>query len=538
MSTATLSSRLIAWWARTRTQAKTPAPLLRASSGVLLLALLLPLLVVLFHAATGTAGSSFLSAQRLAYTLYHTALYVGGVVAVSLLIAVPAAWATTLLNFPQRRLAVWLLFLPFAYPPYLMAYIYADAAAAVGVRAPPLLLAIITTALAVYPYIYFMVRYALRQQHCHIQSAARLLGCSAWATLWRISLPLARPAAVVGITLVALETLNDVAVAEYFGIHTIGIGMYDLWLNRGDLVSAARLAGVLTLVVLALVVVEERNRDRQRQWSATCDRCFDCERAAAVRGWRAAGLWAVVALPVLAGLVLPTAYLLRLAWLAGEFSLTQLSQSGFLGSMVLAGGAGVVLFAIGMVYIADTRANRTPHPLARAVRTVYALPGTILAQGAFGIAVMVAGASGESLSLWTAGGGFLLLFWAVAARFFIIVGGGLEAGMSQISHKLDNAARLSALSAWGIFYRIHLPLLRPALLMLTVLLFLECIKELPMTLILRPFNFDTLATVVYQYASDENLIAAAPSALLLFATAAAAVSILLALEGKDTRHQP
>lgn len=504
---------------------------LRAIAILLLLFLTLPVLaiiggVLLLH------GSEFLSPATLFYMLLQTLLYVGGVLAVALLLALPAAWAVVMLNFRGRQLAVWLLFLPFALPPYITAYIYDDLLRAAGIYAPPMPVAILATALAVYPYVFFLTRVALQQQHCHIQSAARLLGCSSLAAIFRVSLPLARPAIGIGVVLAAMETLNDIGVAEYFGIETLGVGIYDLWLNRNDVVAGARLALLLTAIVLALVWLEEHARHRRAQYVAACDKCYECERAVALAGGRQVLLWLALLLPIGGGFLLPIGYLLYLSASAAA-DWQQPLLDGLAGSVSLAAGLVVLLLIIGVFLAVEKRINRRGalmRLLVRLARIVYALPGTVVAQGIFLLAVAIYSVTGLHILVF---GSIALLLFAGAARFFIIAGGALEAGIDKIPPQLDAAARLAALSPLACFLRVHLPMLRPAAALAAVLIFLEGIKELPMTLILRPFNFDTLATVVYEYASDEALAAAAPAALTLVALAAAGVTLLFLLEGKQ-----
>lgn len=503
--------------------------------GVLAL-LLLPLLAVLGSALFG-GESDFLSPSALGYMLAQTVYYVGGVLVLSLLLALPAAWAVVMLNFPARRLAVWLLFLPFALPPYITAFTYDDMLRSAGVYLPGEAMAVATTALALYPYIFFLARLALLQQHCHITSAARLLGCSSLAAFWRVSLPMAAPAIAVGMALTAMEALNDIAVAEYFAVQTLGAGIYDLWLNRGDMLAGARLALLLTAIVFALVWMEEHARRRQAQYTAVCDKCYECERAVAISGGKAWGLWALLAVPIVAGFGLPVARLFYLA--AGEVGTgadvqawRQPLLSGLSGSMALSLSLALLLLLIGALVALEKRTNtrgRAMRLLVRLARIIYALPGTVMAQGVFLLALAWYAVSGLQL---LALGGMVVLLFACTARFFIIAGGALESAMDKIPPQLDAAARLAALSPLSCFVRVHLPLLRPAAVTAAILIFLEGMKELPMTLILRPFNFDTLATIVYQYVSDEALALAAPSALLLVFFSALGVSALFLAESR------
>ena len=512
---------------------------LRGAVLLLLLLLSLPLLALVGGVLFGAAGEGEgLRLPALLYMLGQTLFFVGGVLALALLLAVPSAWAVVMLNFPGRKLAVWLLLLPFALPPYLVAFTYDDFFRGGGVYLPGGLVAVGATALALYPYIFFLARFALLQQHCHIQSAARLLGCSPWAAFWRVSLPMARPAIVIGAALAAMEALNDIAVAEYFAVQTLGAGIYDLWLNRGDMLAGARLAVLLAAIVFALVWLEERARRRQAQYTAVCDKCYECERATRLSGGKALLLWGALAVPMVCGFWLPLGHLFALSTQAMAQDWQTPLLDGLAGSMLLSGGLAVLLLAAGALVALEKRINKrgaVMHFCVRLARIVYALPGTVVAQGVFLLALGVAAVSGQSL---LAVSGLAVLLFACTARFFVIAGGALESAMDKIPPQLDAAARLAALTPLKCFFRVHLPLLRPAAVAAAVLIFLEGIKELPMTLILRPFNFDTLATIVYQYVSDEALDLAAPSALLLALFAAAGVTGLFLLEGRDSVNSP
>lgn len=504
---------------------------LRLAVCVLLLLLLLPLLALFGGVLWGGGGGESLRLPTVLHMLGQTVGFVGGVLLLSLLLALPAAWAVVLFNFRARQLAVWLLCLPFALPPYLAAFTYDDLLRRHGITLPGEVMAICTTALVLYPYIFFLTRFALLQQHCHIQSAARLLGCAPLAVFWRVSLPMARPAVGIGAALVAMESLNDIAVAEYFAVHTLGAGIYDLWLNRGDMLAGARIALLLAALVFVLVWLEERARQRQAQYTAVCDKCYQCERATTLSGGKALALWALLAVPIVGGFWLPLGYLLFLSSTVAAQDWQPLLWDGLAGSAWLAGALVVLLLAAGTLVALEKRLNKRGilmHFCVRLARIVYALPGTVIAQGVFLLALAFAAVSGQSL---LALGGLAILLFACTARFFIIASGALEHAMDAIPPQLDAAARLAALSPLRCFFRVHLPLLRPAAVAAAVLIFLEGIKELPMTLILRPFNFDTLATIVYQYVSDEALALAAPSALALTLLGAAGVTFLFYLEG-------
>ena len=511
-----------------------PHPGLRLVAVLLLLLLVMPVFSVFAGAlfAGDDTTAAMLAVDTIFYRLGQTAWYVGWVLLLALVFAVPTAWMVVMLNFPGRRFASWLLLFPFALPPYITAFTYDEFQRDMGWYLPGGVVAVVATALAVYPYVYLLTRMALQQQHCHIQSAARLLGCSSLAAFFRVSLPLARPAIFVGLTLAAMETFNDVAIAEYFGLQTLSLGVYDVWLHRNNVAGGAQLALILLAIVLALIWVEEHARRRQARYVIACDKCYDCERLRRIGARGTVFVWGALLLPVLTGFFLPVGYLLMLAFGAYRQDWWGPLVSGFTGSMLLSLLLMGLLCCIGLLLVLEKRVNRrgvVMRWLMRIARSVYALPGTVIAIGVF-----LFGAAVHALTGWYLlgiGGIFILLF-ACSSRFFMLAGGTLESGMDKIPPQLDAAARLAGESLLGGFWRVHLPLLRPALLTAAIMIFLEQIKELPMTLILRPFNFDTLALIAYQYASDEALELAAPSALLLALFALGGVTVLFLLEEK------
>ena len=531
-----LTARSASLWLRP--WRRLPSPGLRLTTAVLLSLLLLPVFAVIGTAFLGEAGDAPTSFAARGWAVLETAAYVGGVVLLSLLFALPAAWACVLFAFPGRRLAIWSLVLPFALPPYLTAYVYADLMQRAGFSAHGFAPAIFTTALSLYPYIFFLTYLSLRQQHCHIESVARLLEPSRWTVFWRISLPMARPAIVVGVVLVAMETLNDIAVAEYFGLQTLGLHFYDLWLNRNDVVGATRLAVLIMLFVLSLVAFESHHRRKQTQYVAACDRCYECERCVRLAGGRRVGLWAALLIPGLAGFAIPVAHLARLSFWAPADYWWRSVADGLAGSLFLAVALVVLLLFLGLLPVLDWRLNKRRFltgALSQLARVTYALPGVVLAQGAFVLAALL-GNVNDRWALFLSGGiGIVLL--ACSSRFYFIAAGSLGAAVEKISPEIDHVARLAAFSPARTFFFVHLPLLRGAFGVAAVIILLEGLKELPITLTLRPLNFDTLATLVYQHASDENLINAAPSALLLAMLAAAAVTVLFLMEGRSSRER-
>lgn len=500
-----------------------------AWAGAVLLAA--PLAGVAAYAAFGPAGAAPLNAAALARVALDTALFAGGAAGFALLFGLASAWLTVACRFPGRGLLQWGLLLPFALPAYAAAYAYADFADAMGWPFRNVFTAALVVGLATSPYVFALTRAALRAQSCEMQSAARTLGRSPFAAFLQVSLPLSRPAAVIGAALVMMEALNDLAVAEHYGVDSLGRAVFDLWLNRQDLTAACRLALLAALLVAALLWAEERARRRERQFAAACEKCYECDRAQILTGWKQWAALALAGFPLLAGFILPVLWLAKLSLRApGELWRRALTE-GLAGSAVLALAAGGLTLLLAVVFALERRTRRggaLPSLSAGAGRAAYALPGAVLAQGFFVLALGAA-ALAEELRGWLfAGIGMLAV--AGAARFFYVASGTLNAGLDRVPPQLDAAARLAGHGPWGTFLFAHLPMLRPTLAAALALVALETLRELPMTLILRPFNFETLATLTYQYASDEALELAAPAALLTAAICAAIVLLLARLD--------
>ena len=493
--------------------------------------LLAPLCGAVFYALFGESAGASLSAVALARIAADTVLFAGGAMFFALLFGLSAAWLTVMCKFPGRALLGWGLLLPFALPAYVTAYVYADFADAAGIVFRGPIAASFTLGLATCPYVFALTRAALRAQSCDIQSAARTMGRGPFSAFMHVSVPLSRPAATIGASLVAMEALNDLAIAEHYGVDALGRAVYDLWLNRQDLAAACRLALFAVALVAALLWAEERARRRERRFASSCEKCYECDRAQVLHGWRKWGAFSVAAFPVLAGFVFPVLWLAKLSLRAPGELWVRAAAEGLGGSAVLTLSAGGLTLALAVLFAMERRARRggaLPAVAAHASRVGYALPGAVLAQGFFVLALGAA-AVAEDLRGFLFGG-IGMLAAAGATRFFFVASGALNSGLDRISPQIDSASRLAGRGPWSTFFFAHLPMLRPALAAALTIVALEALRELPMTLILRPFNFETLATIIYQYASDESLELAAPAALLTAGVSAAAVLFLAKLD--------
>jgi iron(III) transport system permease protein len=381
--------------------------------------------------------------------------------------------------------------------------------------------AILVLSGALYPYVYLLCRAAFREQSGAVFEVARALGAGPWARFWRVGLPLARPAMAAGAAVVMMETVNDFGAVEFFAVQTLTTGIFSVWLQAGNLPGAAQISAcVLTLVVI-LVTLEKFSRSRSRTHaSARSIRPVTPEQ---LRGWRAWAAAAACLLPFLGGFVLPVSVLL-----SNSFDAEQWVEPGLLQALLHSLGVGIaasvlcVSLAVMMVYGARLSGRRVPVLLLPVTAIGYAVPGAVL-----GIGVLIPLAAFDNrladliLSVTGTDPGLLLtgtagaLTLAYVVRFFAISQGTADAALARISPSVPMAARSLGRSAGATLRAVHLPLARASLGSALLLVFVDCVKELPATLLLRPFGFDTLATRVHAKASLEQLSEAAPAALTI-----------------------
>ncbi|NVK43333.1 MAG: iron ABC transporter permease [Oceanospirillaceae bacterium] len=507
---------------------------------------------------------SHLASTVLPVYVITTIELVVGVSLLSMVAGVGSAWLVTLCRFPGRRLFEWALLLPFAVPAYVIAYVYTDLLEFAGPVQGALRTlfgwetardywfpeirslggAIVMLSLVLYPYIYLLARAAFLEQSVSLRDASRLLGCNAWQSFWRISLPIARPAIAVGVSLVSMETINDFGTVDYFAVKSLTAGIYDTWLNMYNLGGAAQIASLMLIFVVMLITLERKARERQKQFHSA-DR-FSVMEPYRLRGWRAAVATAFCLMPVVCGFVIPCGLL---AWYASGY-LDQLWSEDFLSyashSFTLSLTAAVVSIAIAVVLAYARRLYSERRSLQFAVRFSslgYAMPGAVLA---LGVIIPLAAFDNSvdafmrrhfdvSTGLLLSGTTFALVL-AYVVRFLAVSTGAVDSSLSKVTPSMDMAARSLGQTASGTLMRVHLPLIRGGLLTALLVVFVDCMKELPATLIMRPFNYDTLATFVYQYASDEMLERCSLAALLIVLVGVLPV-ILLSRSITATRRQ-
>jgi iron(III) transport system permease protein len=482
-----------------------------------------------------------------AYTLQSLLLVLGVAVGVAAVGGATAA-AVTLFEFPGRRAFEWALLLPLALPAYVLAYAYTDALqysgpVQMGLRAltgaqgalwpdvRSLPGAIVLFVVCLYPYVYLLARTALGEQAGPLMEAARLLGAPLRRRVLEVALPMARPALAAGVALALMETLADYGVGAYFGLSTFTTGIYKAWLVMDDRLAAAQLASVLLLVVGALLWAEQRAQARLR---------FAGGRGAApggisarplvLRGAAAAAAWGVCGVPVLLGFVLPVAWLGWLLWREAEASESAVFVPAYLArfgewaftSFRLAGLAAVL--AVGLALALAFALRRGPRPGAallragaRLVSLGYAVPGAVVAVGILvWTGLIQAGAPGLGAPALVTGTVFGLVY-AYLVRFSAVALQSVQAGYARLPPSFDESARLLGANRRRLFLEVHLPLLGRSAVAAALLVFVDTMKELPATLVLRPFGSDTLAVVAYQFARDERLAEAALPSLAIVA---------------------
>jgi iron(III) transport system permease protein len=473
-----------------------------------------------------------------------------GVTALGLCTAV----AVALYRFPGRRCFEWALLLPLAMPAYVLAYAYTDALqfsgpvqtalrAAFGRQGAlwpdvrSLWGAVLLFVLSLYPYVYLLTRAALGERAQHMLDAARLLGAGPWRRIATVALPLARPAVIAGAALALMETLADYGVGAYFGLSTFTTGIYRAWLSMNDATAAAQLASMLLIVVALLLALERRAQSRLRfaHTRGGAPRAAEAQ-APRLRGAAAVAAVVVCALPVLLGFVLPALWLGVMLWreaTGSELGLplerfAQWAWASFRLAAMAAAVATTLALALGFA-LRQRGAARGPDLLPVGVRVLslgYAVPGAVVAIGimlplswvqarwpALGAAALFTG---------TAAG----LLFAYLVRFSAVALQSVEAGYTRVPLSMDESSRLLGATRLRLFARVHLPLLSRSAAAAALLVFVDTMKELPATLVLRPFGSDTLAVVAYNLARDERLAEASLPSLAIVAVGLLPVMLL------------
>lgn len=511
-----------------------------AGASLIGLAVLAPVLTLVWWAQGGDLSHwRHLATYVLPQALANTAALLAGVGVLVTLLGTGSAWLVTAYEFPSRRALTWALLLPLAVPTYIIAFAYLDLLHPIGpiqsairallgydsprqFRLPDLRSiygAIFVLGFVLYPYVYLSTRVMFMTQAASLLEAARTLGAGRYGVFFRVALPLARPAIVVGVSLALLETLNDIGASEFLGVQTLTVSVYTTWVTRSDLAGAAQIALTMLAIVIGLILLERHGRKRQRYANTQRMRPMQPRR---LRGAAAALAVVLGWIPVLIGFVAPALYLIvetykRLHMVGG---VSRQLLNGLSNTLIVAFSATLVTLVCGLIVAWAGRTLRESagfnpgRACARVASLGYAVPGTVLAIGLLTPFVWIDTAvakvfGGSGLFLM---GSMAALVCAYAIRFLAISTGALEAGLARIPPSLEQASRLLGESSAGTLRRVHLPLLRPALAASALLVFVDAMKELPATLLLRPMNFDTLATWLYAEAArgtyEEGAVAA------------------------------
>ncbi|PSN18068.1 iron ABC transporter permease [filamentous cyanobacterium CCP5] len=472
----------------------------------------------------------------------NSLLLMVGVGAGTLIIGVGTAWLVTMCVFPGRRLFEWALLLPLAAPAYLLAYTYTDfleyyGPVQTGLRSllgwenanaywfpnvRSLGGAIAMFSLTLYPYVYLLARVAFLELSASTLEASRSLGCGPWRSFYTVALPLARPAVMAGISLALMETLNDFGTVQYFSVPTFTTGIYRTWFGMGERVAAAQLSATLLLFIFALILLERWSR-RQAKFYQTGQ-----------PGQRSTPYWlkggrsplAVLAclLPVTLGLLLPGGLLVNMTLRNLDDTLDHSFWDLATHSLILSVLTAAIAVSVSLLLAYGVRLtqNRLTRLGVRLAAMGYGVPGAVIAVGILipvarldnAMAGWIEQIFGSSPGLLISGTITALVF-AYLVRFLAVALGAVESGLAKIRPSLDDASRSLGYGPTGTLTRVHAPLMVSSLLTAVMLVFVDVMKELPATLVIRPFNFDTLAVRVYQYAADERLMEASAPALMI-----------------------
>jgi iron(III) transport system permease protein len=522
--------------------------IMSVSTAIICFVMLMPIIALLFEALASVvnpndADNTFsnLADSVLFEYIKNSLAIVSGTLVFACLFAIAPAWWCARYEFVGRRYLQWMMIFPLAIPAYISAYIYTDALDYAG-PIQSSLRAIFTwqspddywffnirsrwgaslmLGLALYPYIFLLLRNTFVKSAQSLSQAAQLMGASPRKIFWTIQLPLARPALAIGCTLVAMESLADYGTVQLFAINTLTTAIYDSWLVYGSLASAAKISCLTLLFVITLTVLEKNSRKKQLHFDSRSSKVNEKIIAGKTK---ACIIWLFCGLVFCLGFLIPLITLIGYCtdyWLENiNGDVWRHSQSTF----ILAISAAFIATLLAIFFNSQQRFSpSTKNQIQLSLSSLgYAIPGTVLAIGILiplgqldiWVNHFIQWLGFEKVGLIFSGTSFALIL-AFVIRFSAISNGSIQAAYKQMPTNLDAASTMLKASRFKTFHKIHLPIMRPALITAFLLVFIECVKELPASLLLRPFDFETLATYVYQFASDEQLEHAASSALLI-----------------------
>ena len=522
-------------------------PFLSASAILAAAIVLMPAIAIVVIAATGgTDNWPHLLSNVIPRATLRTLILLAGVGTITAIVGVVTAWLVASCEFPGRRLLSGLLVLPLAIPAYLGAYAFAEFFSFTGpvqtayralfgfqtsrdywfpeVRTTGGAMLVLSSVL--YPYIYLSARSMFLMQGRAAADVARTLGAGPLKVFAKIQIPMARPAIMVGLTLVAMETLNDIGAVEYLGVQTLTFSIFDTWLNRGSLAGAAQIACIMLVFVICLMMVERAARRRQRFSSQKTTAAVHDSVRLKLAGWTKWAASLACLLPPLVGFAIPV-------FVLGGYAARRLEQfastrllSALWHSVLVSGSTALVavLLAFLLAYAARTTRSRLNAAAGRFASFGYGVPGTVLAMGVLiplanfdnAVDAFLRAQFGISTGLLLSGTGFAIIY-ACTVRFLTMAEGTIDAGFHKLSPHLDMAARTLGRTSSQTLWSVLLPMMRPATLTAALLVFIETMKELSATIMLRPFNFNTLATLVYEDASRAKVEDAGVPAIIIVA---------------------
>ena len=501
-----------------------------------------PLVTLLLMASQGSSSVwQHLSSTVLPEYIYNSLLLMFGVAIGSLLLGVGCAWIIARYDFYGRNFVQWALLLPLAMPAYITAYSYTGLLDAAGPiqsfirksfqlnygeywfpNIQSLGGAIVILSLVLYPYIYLLARSAFLEQSDSIQKSCRLMGYNNWQSFFRVALPIARPAILAGLALALMETLADYGTVAYFGVDTFTTGIFRTWFSLGEVNSAAQLSIMLLSFIIILMVLEQQSRRRSRYFNSGN---YQKHKLIKLKPLGSIVAFALTLIPITFGFTLPTGKLMF--WALESYS--EVVNADFFklawNSVSLAFMTAIIACTLALIVSYATRININNRLIGLAHKVVlsgYAIPGTVLAVGLLvPLTLLDRGINSATNTLFQFNWGLFLsgtlitLIIAYLVRFLSVSTQTIDSGLSQIPPQLELAAQSLGKNHRRILWEIHLPILRRSILTAGLIVFVDVMKELPATLILRPFNFNTLAVKSFELASDELLSHAAPAAVAI-----------------------
>ena len=498
----------------------------------------------------GGPGDSWAHLQKylLADYVVNSLALVFGTGALSLIWGVPAAWFVSTTRFPGRKLLEWLLIMPLSIPTYIMAFTYAGIFDYTGIIQTTfrnifgtgvthfdilnIYGVMIIMSLALFPYVYVISRVAFTSRFRSLIEASQTLGASASRLFFAVVLPVSRPALVAGLALVSMEVLNDYGAVKYYGVQTFTTGIFRSWFSYEDVQAAVYLSAILLIFVFLILILEYRHREKEKFHSSMVDRSVQAKHLMGVEKWLImCGCW----IPVILGFVFPVIQLVWWAFSAyasaAHIEILPTVWNSF--SLALVAAVSCVLVAVLLLFVSRMRPSRWLKSAVRLSTMGYAIPGAVVAVGVLTpflivdkamIKLLISfGVENPGLVLT---GTILALLFAYTVRYLSVAFNPVEAGFEKIGQSLDEVASTLKASPWSRLIGINVPLLATALATAALLVFVDVLKELPLTLILRPFNFHTLATRSFELASDEQVAAAAIPSLVIILTGVIPVYLL------------